>query len=56
MEEILLAFAIIVSIILVIAINIKLKINKLAKVMSTLFLFLIIWCLGLFLQKIILHT
>ncbi len=52
MEEILLAFAIIVSIILVIAINIKLKINKLAKVMSTLFLFLIIWCLGLFLQKI----
>lgn len=52
MEEILLTFAIVVSIALVISMKINLKNNKLANVMSILFTFLIIWCTGLLFQKI----
>ena len=51
MEEILLSIAIIVSIVLVIAMKLNLKKNKLANVMSMLFVFLTIWCFGLLLQK-----
>lgn len=51
MEEILLAIAILVSIVLVIVMKLNLKRNKLANVMSVLFICLIIWCFGLLLQK-----
>lgn len=52
MEEFLLVFAIIVSVVLVIAMKVNLKNNKLANVMSVLFALLTIWCTGLLLQKI----
>lgn len=52
MEEILLALAIIVSSVLVIGMRASLRKNNLANAMSTLFLFLIIWCIGLLLQKL----
>lgn len=51
MEEILLAIAILVSVVLVIVMKLNLKRNKLANVMSVLFICLIIWCFGLLLQK-----
>ena len=51
MEEMLLTIAILVSIVLVMAMKLNLKRNKLANVMSMLFIFLIIWCFGLLLQK-----
>lgn len=51
MEEFLLSFAIIVSIVLVIVMKVNLKNNKLANAMSALFVLLIIWCTGLLLQK-----
>ena len=52
MEEILLTIAILVSVVLVIAMKLNLKRNKLSNVMSMLFVFLIIWCFGLLLQKV----
>lgn len=51
MEEILLSIAILVSVVLVIVMKLNLKRNKLANVMSVLFICLIIWCFGLLLQK-----
>lgn len=52
MEEFLLVFAIIVSVVLVIVMKVNLRNNKLANAMSVLFALLIIWCTGLLLQKI----
>lgn len=52
MEEILLTIAILVSVVLVIVMKLNLKRNKLSNVMSMLFVFLIIWCFGLLLQKV----
>lgn len=52
MEELLLGIAIIVSFVLVILMKVNMKNNKLADIMSVLFVFMIIWCTGLFFQKI----
>lgn len=52
MEIFLLSLAVVVSVILIIAMKLNLKNNNIAKVMCVLFLFLVIWCLGLIFQKL----
>ena len=52
LEICLLSLAVVVSVILIIAMKLNLKNNNIAKVMCMLFLFLVIWCLGLIFQKL----
>lgn len=56
LESVLLGCSIIISIILVIILRTKFKKNKLAEIMSVLFILMTIWCSGIFVQKILIEN
>ncbi|MDO4283631.1 MAG: histidine kinase N-terminal 7TM domain-containing protein [Clostridia bacterium] len=55
-ETVLLACSIIISMILIIMLRTKFKKNKLAEIMSVLFILITIWCSGIFVQKLFIEN